>query len=178
MNSKHIAAGIVAVLIAVLIQSTLWVKNKKTAMQKDASAQEREEVAATKLLTEDGRKLGELKNSSSQLIEFLQTWQPHFEAINTSQSAEVNFTMKIKEDNLINLAQRFEPVALKGNTSIPSAMRAYVTFEDDYVRLLNWLGGIEQQMPTVRVNNLRLIKGTRANDLRMEVTLEQPLLKK
>ena len=67
---------------------------------------------------------------------------------------------------------------MKGNDSIPKTMRAYLTFEDDYARLLNWLGDLEVKMPTVRTSSARLSKGTRANDLRMEIVLEQPLLSK
>ena len=85
--------------------------------------------------------------------------------------------MRIKEANLVNLAQRFEQSPLKGNASIPSTMRAYLTFEDDYARLMNWLGDLEVKMPTVRTSSARLSKGTRANDLRIELVLEQPLLK-
>jgi len=66
---------------------------------------------------------------------------------------------------------------VKGNESIPKTMKAYLTFEDDYARLLNWLGDLEVKMPTLRTSSVRLAKGTRANDLRMEVVLEQPLLK-
>ena len=67
---------------------------------------------------------------------------------------------------------------MKGNASVPTALRAILIFEDDYVRLLNWLGQIEATMPTVRISSAHLTKGTRANDLRMEVAIDQPLIKK
>ena len=111
-------------------------------------------------------------------MDFLKIWQPYFQTIDTPQSAEINFTMRVKSSNLVNLSQRFDLVSMKGNTSVPTAMRAMLTFEDDYVRLLNWLGQIEATMPTVRVSSIHLTKGSRANDLRMEVSVDQPLIKK
>ena len=86
--------------------------------------------------------------------------------------------MKVKSSNLVNLSQRFETAEVKGNVSVPTAMRAILIFEDDYVRLLNWLGEIEATMPTARVNSAHLTKGSRLNDLRLEVAIDQPLIKK
>jgi len=178
MNSKHMACAIVAGLIAALVQFTLWFQNSRSEMQKKALAAQQKEVTAAALLSRERVQLGELTRQSTELIEFLKTWQPYFESLDNPQSAEVNYTMRVKEANLVNLAQRFEQAPLKGNTSFPTAMRAYLTFEDDYARLLNWLGDLEAKMPTVRVGSIRLSKGTRANDLRMEVMLEHPLLRK
>jgi len=86
--------------------------------------------------------------------------------------------MRVKEANLVNLAQRFELGTVKNNPSIPTAMRTYLTFEDDYPRLMNWLGDLEVKMPTLRISSVRLSKGTRPIDLRAEIILEHPLLKK
>lgn len=178
MNNKHIACGVVAILIVCLVQFTLWVQNSRTKMQNQASAAQQAEVAASTQLKRERAQLAELRNQSKNLIEFLGIWQPYFESINTAQSAEVNFTIRVKESNLVNLAQRFEQAGIKGNSSVPTVMRAYLTFEDDYSKLLNWLGELETKMPTLRVSNVRLLKGTRANDLRMELILEHPLMNK
>lgn len=85
--------------------------------------------------------------------------------------------MRVKDANLVNLSQRFESAPVKGNDSIPSALRSLLTFEDEYAKLLNWLGSLEVSMPTVRTSSVHLSAGTRPNELRMEVILEQPLLK-
>ena len=177
MNNKHVACGIVALFIVVLVQLTLWVQGNRTKVQNEASAAQQEESDANAQLNQERAQLGELKRQSTNLIEFLRIWQPYFTTIDNPQSAEVNLSLRIKEANLVNLAQRFEQSPVKGNASIPNAMRAYLTFEDDYARLMNWMGDLEVKMPTVRTSSARLSKGTRANDLRMEIVLEQPLLK-
>ena len=177
MNNKHIACGIVALFIVVLVQLTLWVQGNRTKAQGEAGSTQQSEADANAQLTQERSQLGELRRKSEDLIEFLKIWEPYFSTVDNPQGAEVNFSKQIKEANLINLAQRFELTPLKGNDSIPKTMRAYLTFEDDYARLLNWLGDLEVKMPTLRTSSVRLAKGTRANDLRMEVVLDQPLLK-
>jgi len=177
MNTKHISCGIVALFIVLLVQLTLWVQSHRTKAQREADAAQQAENDANIKLNQERLQLSELRRQSTDLIEFLRIWEPYFSTIDNPQSAEVNLAMQIKESNLVNLAQRFEQAALKNNASIPTSLRALLTFEDDYVRLMNWLGDLEVKMPTVRASSVRLSKGTRANDLRMELVLEQPLLK-
>lgn len=177
MNNKHIACAIVAMFIVVLVQFTLWVQGNRTKVQSEAGAAQQAETDANVQLNQERAQLGELRKKSTDLIEFLRIWQSYFTTIDNAQSAEINLSMRIKDANLVNLAQRFEQTPVKGNASIPNTMRAYLTFEDDYARLMNWLGDLEVKMPTVRTTSARLSKGTRANDLRMEIVLEQPLLK-
>lgn len=177
MNNKHVSCAIVALFIAALVQLTLWVQGNRTKVQRQATAAQQEETDAMTALNQENAQLGNLRRQSSDLIEFLRIWQPYFTTIDSPQSAEVNLSMRIKEANLVNLAQRFEMMPVKANGSIPNAMRAFLTFEDDYARLMNWLGEVEVKMPTMRTSSVRLSKGTRANDLRMEVVFEQPLLR-
>ena len=177
MNNKHIACGIVALFIVALVQFTIWVQGHRTKVQNEADAEQQVEATANTQLNRERTQLSELRRQSTDLIEFLRIWQPYFTTNDNPQSAEVNLSMRIKEASLVNLAQRFEIAPVKGNASIPNTMRAFLTFEDDYARLMNWLGDLEVKMPTVRTSSVRLAKGTRANDLRMEIVLEQPLLK-
>ncbi|MEI6071674.1 MAG: hypothetical protein WCS31_07765 [Verrucomicrobiae bacterium] len=177
MNHKHIACGIIALMILALIQTTLWVQKQRTTVQNEAATAQTEEEAAGTQLSLERSQFADLRRQSTDLIEFLQIWQPYFTTITNPQSAEITMQMRVKDANLVNLSQRFELSPVKGNTSIPSALRALLTFEDDYSKLLNWLGNLEKSMPTVRTGSVHLTKGTRANDLRMEVVLEQPMLK-
>lgn len=178
MNNKHISCGIVALFIVLLIQLTLWVQGNRTKVQKEAEAAQQAETAASTQLNLEKAQLQTLRKQSEELIEFLKIWQPQFDVINTAQSAEVNFSMQVRESGLVNLEQSFKQEAVKGNASIPSMLRAQLVFEDDYVRLLNWLGKLETVLPTMRVSNVHISKGLRAGDIRMETTLEQPLIAK
>lgn len=175
MNRKHLASLFVALVAAAFIYGTMWTKDRLTAMQKsEASARAKSEKAAADLTRELGE-LSALRLRSEPLIRFLDAWEPYFAAMNTPQSAELGISLSIKEDGIITLAQRYEPVALKGEKTIPRVMRANLTIEDDYVRALNWLGKIESQIPTLRISNLRVSKGQRVNDIKQEIVLDIPL---
>lgn len=177
MNHKHISCGIIALLILAMVQLTLWVQNNRTKVQREAADAQLQEDTANAQLSRERSQLADLRRQSADLIEFLKIWQPYFITVDTAQSAEVNMQMRVKDANLVNLSQRFESAAVKGNDSIPSSLRSLLTFEDEYSKLLNWLGNIEVSMPTVRTSSVHLSAGTRPTELRMEVILEQPLLK-
>lgn len=176
MNNKHIAVGIVAFLILLLVQGSFWMRNRMNTMQKEATAERQKVNAASVALRVEQNQLTELRGNSAALIEYLKLWQPYFDAVDSSQNAELKISLRVKEDNLLNLSQRYEVVGQKGNPSLPTVMRAYLTFEDDYARLLNWIGRMESQLPTLRVGSLRLSRGTEPGDVKMEVMLEQPLM--
>jgi len=178
MNSKHISCAIVAVFIAILIQVTLSLKNNRLKAQQEARAAEQQESDALDHVTKERLQLSDLKRQSADLIEFLRIWQPQFDLINTAQSAEVNFSMLVRNSGLVNLAQSFRTEAVKGNPSILSELHAQLVFEDDYIQLLNWLGKVENKLPTMRVRDVHISKGSRPGDIRLETSLEQPLIAK
>jgi hypothetical protein len=80
---------------------------------------------------------------------------------------------------MLNLSQRYQQIPHKinnkDNASLPILMRASLVFDDDYIKLLNWVGLMEKIKPTMRIGRLVLAKGSRGEDLRMDVTLEVPL---
>ena len=176
MNNKHLALVIVGFLIICIVQGSLSMQN--TANKRRAEA-EKQRAAVNNSLSQLSRntlQFNEFKDGSSHLVEYLQKWQSHFNEIDSAQRAELNISLRIKEDNLVSLAQRYEMITLKGNPTVPRALRAYLTFEDNYARVLNWIGRVEQQLPTMRIMSLQLTKGTAANDLRAVIMLDQPLI--
>lgn len=178
MNNKHVATIVIALLIVAIVQGSLSMRGIANTRQQEADKQSQLATAAQTQLARETLQFDEFKRSSTQLVDYLAKWQPYFSDLDSAQRAELNISLKIKENNLVGLSQRYEMVSLKGNASIPRALRAYLTFEDDYVRLLNWLGRIEQQLPTMRINSIQISKGTAANDLRMTIVLDQPLVQK
>ena len=178
MNPKHISCAIVAFFIAVLIQVTLYVQTNRTKVQREAATAEQQENDAIMQVSRERLQFSELKRQSTDIIEFLRVWQPEFDLVGTTQSAEVSFDMKVRESGLLNLTKSFQAAPLKDNPSIPSVLRARLVFEDDFIKLLNWLGKTESTLPTVRVSEIHIKKGSRPTDIWMEISLEQPLIAK
>ncbi len=175
MNNKHIACVIVLIMLLGLLQVTSWMNGRMVKMQDEAArASQAADVASIQLMGEQ-RQLQELKRSSKNLIDFLNTWQPYFAQTDSSQNAELRISLRIKQDNLVNLSQRYEVTATKNNKSLPYIMRAHLSFEDNYARLLNWFGQLETELPTLRIASIKIAPGTGENDLKIDAILEQPI---
>jgi hypothetical protein len=169
------ACIVIVLLIICMVQGTLWMNNRMIKMQSDATKAEQQVAGSSTQLMLEERQLDELKKNSKSLIDYLNVWQPYFSAIDSPQNAELKISLKIKEDDLVNLSQRYDVVSQK-NPSLPKLMRAQVVFEDNYARLLNWIGRLESELPTMRINSIRINRGTGAEDLKVEMTLEQPIV--
>jgi hypothetical protein len=121
----------------------------------------------------------DLQRQSNDLLEFISKWEPYFAVLEEQEAAETSISMKVRETDMLNLSQRYQQVPHKinnmANKSLPILMRANLVFDDDYAKLLNWVGMMEKIRPTMRIGRLSLTKGSRGEDLRMDVTLEVPL---
>lgn len=175
MNNKHIAVILVGLLGFVLLQGLLWVRGERDKTISKAEGLQAEEATQRQLVAIQTAQVAQLRQSSTDLISFLDAWEEPLSRVRTSENAEALFITKIRDGNLASLSQKFDRVALKGGTSLPAVVRAQLTFEDDYASLLNWLGRLESDLPTMRVNSVKISKGTRPQDIRLEATLDQPL---
>lgn len=126
--------------------------------------------------------LAELQLQSAALLEFVSTWQPYFALVEEQQAAQAAISIKVRQADLLTLSQRYEQVphkiADKDFPFLPTLVRATLLLDDNYGKLLNWLGTMEQTKPTMRVGKLDMTSGSRADDIRMELTLEIPLLQR
>ncbi len=175
MNKKHIACAVVLIAIIGMVQASLTMNQRTLKMEADAAKAGMTANISSTTLTQERRQLEDLKTSSKPLIDYLNLWQPYFSAVDSPQNAELKISLKIKEDDLLTLSQKYDVVSQK-NRSLPYLMRAQITFEDNYARLLNWIGRLERELPTIRISSIRVAKGTGANDLKVDMTLEQPIL--
>jgi len=175
MNKKHMACVIVLILIIALVQGTMWMNNRMIKIQSNAAKAERDALSSQTQLMLEQKQLADLQKNSKELIDYLHLWEPYFEAVDSPQNAELKISLKIKEDNLISLSQRYSVVSQK-NSSLPKLMRADVTFEDKYALVFNWLGRLESELPTMRINSINAQQGTGPDDIKISMTLEQPIL--
>ena len=109
------------------------------------------------------------------LRDYLDEWQPYLRMTKTESEAERMFNTKLKQGALVIWRQSFEPMKLNDESTIPNALRARITFEDDYYKMLNWVGSLESSLPTSRVSTCRITKGAKGNDIKMDLDVEVPL---
>ena len=179
MNTKQLAAIVLVVGIVAIFQFGLSLRNRATlaASQADAAVIE-ETKLKTQLEAEEGL-LEDLKAQSSDLTSFVAKWEPYFAILEEQDEAETTISMAVRAADMLNLSQRYEQVPHtinnKPNESLPILVRASLVFDDSYAKLLNWMGEMERIEPTMRVGKVLLSRGSRGNDLKMDLVLEVPL---
>lgn len=181
MNTKQLACVILFALMFVVVQLGLSFRKGAEEMEAKAVAVSRELADQEQKLSLQRLGLDQAAAQSKDLIDFAAEWSPHFASVADQQEAETRISLKVRESNLLNLSQRFQQIAHKVNgkdsASLPTLVRAVMVFEDNHVSLLNWLGSIEAAYPTMRIVRVALTKGSRGDDLRMELAVEIPLRK-
>ena len=179
MNPKQIGMILVVVAIVVLLQLGQSFRGTARALDDAVNAAAKEEAGLATQLSAEREVLTDLQRQSKDLLEFVQKWLPYFAVIEEQQAAETGISMKVREAEMLNLSQRYQQIPHKinnkDNASLPILMQASLVFDDSYSKLLNWIGMMEKIRPTMRVGRLALAKGSRGEDLRMDVTLEVPL---
>lgn len=182
MNTKQLASIILIAAMFGMVQ--LGLSFRKGAEEMEAKAREVavKQMDLNKQLAMERGALTEVQAQSKSLIDFVSEWEPFFAMVEDQQAAETRVSMKVRESNLVNLSQRFQQIPHKTNGkdsgSLPMLVRASMVFEDNYAKLLNWLGSLETTYPTMRIVRVALSKGSRGDDLRMELAVEIPLRKK
>ncbi|MGH8046392.1 MAG: hypothetical protein ACREKL_04030 [Chthoniobacterales bacterium] len=184
MNNKHIACLVILLIGVLAVQGVSMVRKRALAMQTAAETARNEADAARVELNSQRALLDDLKRKSDGLIQYLNEWEPHFSRLSTPESGELNVNALVKEANLVLLAQRFEVMPNKTDSTavqntasqtIPQIVRAHLTIEDDFSKTINWLGNLESKLPIARVSSLDIIRGQAGNDVRMNVVVDIPL---
>lgn len=181
MNPKQIGAVLVLAGIFIAVQLGMMFQNKARSVDTEVEKARGEEEGLQTALALEKEMLEDLQRQSAELLEFIAKWKPLFGLIEEKQSVETQISMKVREEGMVTLSQRYEQVDHKinnqNNNSLPNLIRASLIFDDNYSKLLNWFGLMEKIRPTMRVGKMSLSKGSRGKDLRMELVLEIPLLK-
>ena len=181
MNPKQLGAVIILAGIFLAVQLGMMFQNKARAVDVEVEKARGEEKGLETQLAAENDILTDLQRQSDELLKFVAKWKPFFALIEEKQSAETGISMKVREEGMLTLSQRYQQVPHKinnkDNVSLPVLIRATLLFDDNYSKLLNWFGTMEKIKPTMRVGRLALSKGSRGEDLRMELVLEIPLRK-
>lgn len=181
MNPKQLGAVIVLAGIFLAVQLGMMFQNKARAVDVEVEKARGEEKGLQTQLGAEKDVLTDLERQSDELLAFVAGWKPYFALMKEKQSAETGISMKVREEAMLTLSQRYQEVPHKinnkDNASLPVLIRASLLFDDNFIKLLSWFGNMEKIRPTMRVGKIALSKGSRGDDLRMELVLEVPLLK-
>ena len=94
----------------------------------------------------------------------------------TEEEGQTRINDLIRQGGITQLSGKYDPSPNPGNSLITKVLKAELLFEDDYHKSLDWLGDVERTLPAARISKCRLTKGTTSNDIKMEMTVELPVI--
>jgi hypothetical protein len=176
MNPKQLACVLLTTIIGVMLYVAQIIHQKVTSMRQEA---EDALSAATNAETERSTaeiKTAVLKTETEEIRRFLRAWLPAIEKMQTQQEAEQTLELTLRERGISLVRQRSSELKLSNtNKLIPKSVLTSITIEEEYGKVLNWLGDIERRIPVARMKSVQLTGGSTARQLKLVAAFETPL---
>jgi len=176
MNPKQIACIVLLMVIGAMTYTAQIIH--KTVATTRAAAEDAETAAVT---AENDRSTAEvqttmLRTETEDVRRFLRSWLPAIDRVQTQQEAEQTIELSLRERG-INLvrSRKTEVKQSAGNKLIPKSVVTTLTIEDEFAKVLNWLGDIERRLPTARMKVVQVTGGSTGAQLKMDVSFETPI---
>ncbi len=155
--------------VSTLRNATAKAREEASQSQSDAeTAEQKAQLAQIQLKTLDSK--------TAELRLIYGEWKPHFEAHRTPQDAEKRIAEVIREGSVFLISQKFEAKEVDRGSAISDALVADLVVEDDYAKALNWLGRLEEAIPSCRITRCQINRGDRGNDVHLTVQVQIPIL--
>lgn len=177
MNPKQLACVVLMVFIGIVTYCGQIVHKKVAAMKAEATAAIDAATAAEAALQMAEIATAKTKAETEELRRFLASWTPHADKIQTEQEIESAFDISLRDRSITLVRSRKSE--LKANRSekfIPKVVLTTLVVEDEYSKVLNWFGDIEKRLPLARVTSCNITGGSTVRQLRLEVTIETPIV--
>ena len=176
MNGKQIACIVLLMIIGAVTYGAQIV-HKKAVIAVQAADDEKAsaELAATDANTAKIT-LEKAKSDAQDLERFLLAWTPVIQRLSSRQEVESAVQANTREMRVFVVNQKFEDKANLGERMRPRSILASLVVEDDYSKVLNWLGSLEKKIPLVRITSCRISAANTGRQVHMEVALEVPLI--
>lgn len=176
MNPKQLACIILLMFIGALTYTAQIVHNKVNAMRTEAQDAEDAAMTAENERSTAEVQTGVFKAETEETRRFLRTWLPSIERVQTQQEAEQTIELSLRERGINLVRSRKTELKSSGsNKVIPKSVLTTLTIEEEYAKVLNWLGDIERRLPTARMKVVQMTGGSTGRQLKLEVSFETPL---
>ena len=177
MNPKQLACVVLMMFIGVVTYFAQIVHQKVGAMKKAATMAQQDALTA-----EGARQAAEIltartRAETEEIRRFLQAWIPYVDKAQTEQEVEgiIEFCLRERGITLVR-SRKTEVKTARDNKIIPKSVLTTLVIEDEYAKVMNWLGDVEKKLPLARVRTCRFTGGSSARQLRLDVSLETPLI--
>ena len=178
MNNHKTASLIILVFVGLMGFGVHKLRSKSVAARQASNAAKTEAEGA-----EQQKKIAEIKlktvdAKTAELRKIYTEWIPHFDAYKNSRAGEQRISEVVREGDVFLSSKRFNYQELDKDDFITHALVADLVVEDDYARALNWLGKLEESIPSCRIAKCRIVRGDRGNNILMELKIQVPVLQK
>ncbi|MEM8954735.1 MAG: hypothetical protein AAGD22_11330 [Verrucomicrobiota bacterium] len=146
--------------------------------QAEARAAEAEARTEENLRENTEKQLAVLKMGTRSLRDYFDQWLPHLGSAGAVEKEEQKIFDLIKSAQIFASSQRTEVKAASGDKEafIPQKLSAHLVIQDNYTKTMNWMGSLEEALPSCRIANIKLTRGVSRNDVQVEVTIDFPLI--
>ncbi len=176
MDNHKSACIVLAVLIAGMLYGVNELRNA-TNTARDISSEAKTEAETAEQQAQLAQiQLKSLESKTAALRSAYSQWEPHFATYRSPQDAEQRIAEVIREGDVFLLSQKFETREVEKDALINEALIADLVVEDDYAKTLNWLGKLEEAMPSCRIIRCNIKRGDRGNDINLELKVQIPVL--
>lgn len=180
MSNKHLASLLLVGVVIGCLQLALVMHKKMTA------AREAQQTAESALRTaEDIRRYKEIslvrqKQVTAPLRQYLARWLPRLQETSEENKARTIFARVVKQygEGLATLGDRSSLLGNPKNPFIPQRYQNVLSVEGDYSQAVNLVGQIEKQLPASRISSMTIAKGTRGSDIKLNLTVDTPIIAK
>ena len=116
-----------------------------------------------------------IKTETEDVRRFLRAWLPSIDKVQTQQEVEKAVELSLREKGISLIRARATEPKTSSNKLIPRSVLTTITIEEEYAKVLNWLGDIERRLPLARMNVVQVSGGASGRQLKLDVSFETPL---
>ncbi|MEM1441820.1 MAG: hypothetical protein AAGF67_05730 [Verrucomicrobiota bacterium] len=177
MKNHQSACLILIIVIAGMLYGVNQLRNATNAAR-DTTAQAQTEAETAEQQAQLAQiQLKSLEAKTASLRTAYSQWKPHFANYKTPQDAELQIAEVIREGDVFLISQKFGSKEIEKGALISDALVADLVVEDDYAKVLNWLGRLEEAIPSCRISRCNIKRGDRGNDIHLELQVQVPILR-
>ncbi len=178
MNTKHLACVVLFAVILGLFQGTMMLNKRMLNARSNMEDAIGRHSTATQEYTINITALEKLRKDTAAHRKYLEMWKPKLEVTANEASAKLEFNRQLKRfPSLVTfLNSTSAPTENRDMAYVSRRIASNVKLEGDAEKAFQFLGSIERDMPTSRIQNMEICKGQRGNDVELNVSVETPLV--
>ncbi len=177
MKDKQLACVVVVMAIAACFFGIMKMQAKLQDARKKAEGARTTAENTQRQRINAANAYKSLQEKSRDKISYYEIWKPAFESYPNTNAVTTQIQKLMTDSRVDPFNEGFNPQGYKDKHGIiKQIQRASLIFQGDYATLFNWLGQVEQLMPTSRISSCRVRKATGDAEIRMEVTIDVPTM--